>query len=534
MGERTELLRVPADLVPNGCTVKDDLILFRAGDSVTAAPNRCRHQGGSFRLIDDCLVCPRHNWRLQPETMRYLSPSGVEHPTYDVQSDGLDIVVSSISPERPWSVGARSRSTLKSGELTVRFLAHACAEIRCGSASIVTDPWLVGPAFTRGWWLAHHPPADWLETLTNADVIYISHNHSDHLNPHTLRRLAAVQPDVPIFVPDFGSGSCELLVRRTGMRNVVSAGFGEWFAINSDTRFMILPDAAGREDSGLLIDYRGHLILNTVDCSNLNNGDLPSKVAVLMSAFAGGASGYPVCWTDLYSIKDIKRVVAHNRANLIAMVKETVRIVNPDIFIPFAGYFTEAHPADDDVRKLNVKNQPQRAIRAAELNPGTSGWFPTPGGTVDVSDGTESTEHVRTRTNWDDEFATYLPLINESLDFVPLQDISGIKRYFDWANFRGDLVLQVIETDDHFQSELREFFVDFRSGAITQLRPAGDFRFLRMRVRATSFRHVLRLGEPWEELSIGFQARFYRDPDQYNFDFWDHMQNQLPDGSPWT
>lgn len=533
MVERREILRVPTNSIPEGCTLKDDLILFRNDDRIVVAPNRCRHQGGTFRLNDDYLVCPRHNWRLDPQTMRYVSPAGMAHPTFDVQQDELDIVVSAATVDCPWIDQARSPAPLRAGELTIKFLAHACAEIRCGSTNILTDPWLVGPAFTRGWWLAHHPPVDWLETLAEATAIYISHNHSDHLNPHTLEKLAAVRPEIPVFVPDFGSASCERLVRRTGMRNVVAAPFGEWLTLDSDTRFMILRDAAGREDSGILIDYRGHLILNTVDCANLNNGVLPPKVAVHLSAFAGGASGYPVCWADLYSVEEIQRLVARNRAAEIAKIRETVRSVNPDIFIPFAGYFTEAHPSDAEVRDLNAKNSPQRAITAAEQNPGTRGWLPVPGGILDVADGTATSEDIAPRSSWDDEFSTYIAPIDASLHFVELHDFDGIRRYFDWVGFQGNLVLHIIETDEYFKSRIREFFVDFRNGSISENMPYGDYDYLRMKVRATSFRHVLRTGAPWDDLSIGFQARFYRDPDLYNFDFWDHMQNALPDGSPW-
>lgn len=533
MVERSEVIRVPVDSISEGCTVKDDLILFRNDDRIVAAPNRCRHQGGTFRLDDDCLVCLRHNWRLDPQTMRYVSPVGITHPTFEVQQDGSNIVVSAGNANRPWTDRARSPGRLRAGELTIRFLAHACAEIRCGSTNIFTDPWLVGPAFTRGWWLSHHPPVDWLETLAEAAAIYISHNHSDHLNQHTLEKLAAVRPEIPVFVPDFGSASCERLVRRTGMRNVVSAPFGEWITLDSDTRFMILRDAAGREDSGIVIDYRGHLILNTVDCSNLNSGVLPPKVTVLLSAFAGGASGYPVCWTELYSVEEIERLVARNRAAELARIRETVRSVNPDFFIPFAGYFTEAHPGDADVRNLNAKNPPQRAITTAEQNPGTRGWLPVPGAILDVADGTATSEDIPPRSSWDDEFSTYIAPIDASLHFVELQSLEGIRRYFDWVGFRGDLVLHIIETDERFKSSIREFLVDFRTGSISENLPNGDYRYLRMKVRATSFRHVLRTGQPWEELSIGFQARFYRDPDHYNFDFWDHMQNALPDGSPW-
>ena len=534
VAERKEVLRAPRASIQDGCTVQDEFILVRNDGRIAVAPNRCRHQGGTFRLDDDgCLVCPRHGWRLDPNTMRYVSPAGILHPTFDVEEDEAEIVATVAASEHPWADGTRPPSTLRPGELTVRFLAHACAEIRCGSSTIVTDPWLVGPAFTRGWWLAHQPPVDWIEALANATAVYISHSHSDHLSPHTLEKLAAVRPDIPVFVPNFGSESCERRVRQTGLRNIVSAPFGEWLTLDSDTRFMILLDAAGREDSGLLIDYCGHSILNTVDCSNLNDGVLPSKVDVLLSAFAGAASGYPVCWTDLYPRSEIERIVARNRATELVRIRDLVRTVNPEIFVPFAGYFTEAHPADADVRGLNVKNTPQKAIVAAELNPGTRGWLPVPGAILDFATGTATGGNSPTRTSWDEEFSTYITAINSSLDFAPLRDLEGVQQYFNWVGFRGDLVLHVIETDEYFESSVREFFVDFRSGAVSEQRPAGLYRYLRMRVRATSFRHVLRIGDPWEELSIGFQARFYREPDQYNFDFWDHMQNRLPDGSPW-
>ena len=54
-------------------------------------------------------------------------------------------------------------------------------EINFHGTIMFTDPWLTGPAFARGWWLMHEPPADWLDRLEKADFIYISHLHSDHL-----------------------------------------------------------------------------------------------------------------------------------------------------------------------------------------------------------------------------------------------------------------------------------------------------------------------------------------------------------------
>lgn len=43
-----------------------------------------------------------------------------------------------------------------------------------------------------------------------------------------------------------------------------------------------------------------------------------------------------------------------------------------------------------------------------------------------------------------------------------------------------------------------------------------------------SWRYTLLHGRTWEDLCGGFQARFYREPDVYEFDFWDHFQIHLP------
>lgn len=43
-----------------------------------------------------------------------------------------------------------------------------------------------------------------------------------------------------------------------------------------------------------LVSTAGHMILNTVDCTRPNGGKLPQNVDLMMSDFAGGASGFPM------------------------------------------------------------------------------------------------------------------------------------------------------------------------------------------------------------------------------------------------
>lgn len=61
------------------------------------------------------------------------------------------------------------------------YMTHACMELQLGPKRFMFDPWLQGPAFARGWWLLHEPPSDSIDRMCAADLIYISHMHSDHL-----------------------------------------------------------------------------------------------------------------------------------------------------------------------------------------------------------------------------------------------------------------------------------------------------------------------------------------------------------------
>ena len=504
--------------------------------SILAMRNRCKHQGGSFVSLASegrsCVLrCPLHGWELDASTLQYTNPSGnLKQEPLIVKKQDRTFVFFQNNSVSPWGNGTGEAGPLSKGEFSIKFYAHACASITVGKTTIFTDPWLCGPAFTRGWWLKDNPPSDWLEALASAAAIYISHNHSDHLNAHTLKKLAEVNPNVPIYVPAFESRSCERLLSRIGLKDVRTTSFNIWHSVG-ELKMMILRDATGRDDSGLLVEHKGYRVLNAVDRGNLNNGVLP-RVDILMSAFASGATGYPVCWSDLYSRDRIFEITQRNRNAVIQSVVQTCKLTQPKVWVPFAGYFSESHPADSEIRSINLKNSPAdvyAAIRRQNLE--TQVWYPKPSEIFDVA--TLSVTESSDLPNEDFSFEPYLDEIESSMNFEPLKSMSGILHYFDWAAFRMDnFILHIIETDEGFENNLREFMIDFSDLTIIQRRPSSPHHYERMRVRADVFRHVLRYGEPWEEISIGFQARFYREPDVYVFDFWSHFQNHLPDMPP--
>ena len=527
---------------------KERLVIYLGEDGkVCATHNRCQHQGAKMvKTGNHTMRCPRHGWELDASTMCYRNPQGgvKQALLHAVQQNGTLRIFDAPS-RTPWGT-PQARPALGKGELSLRFYAHACLEIIAGTQRIFTDPWLQGPAFIRGWWLTEPPPSDWMERLRSSDSLVISHSHSDHLNPPTLRALHALRPDIPIYIPAFDSGSCARELSQLGFRNLHLCPVDSWVDFPGGLRLMLLQDQSHREDSAMLFEYKGRRIFNTVDCHNLGPA-LPRDIDVLLTQFAGGASGYPVCWNELLGSAKVDRIVQRNRVAMRRSVLEYIERCHPQVYAPFANYFVEAHPADKAIQDSNQKNTAESVCNTIRDNfPGVRQWIPESGSTLDLAHyeveapAPIAALHSSTAP-YNQEISVpakpgtatgdmdhWLAEIDQDADFAPLDTLEGIQAYFDWAAYRGDLVLHVLETSEDFRETFREFFVDFRSGQVCESLDGNDTPYLRMKVRRSVFRHALRRGLPWEEISIGFQARFYREPDIYHFDFWNHFQNHLP------
>lgn len=101
----------------------------------------------------------------------------------------------------------------------VWWLGHASVLLRLGGQYLLTDPVFsrrasplpfVGPERKT-------PPVISVETLPRLDALVISHNHYDHLDSATVRRLLRRFPDLRVFVP-LGLGDW---FRCRGARNII-------------------------------------------------------------------------------------------------------------------------------------------------------------------------------------------------------------------------------------------------------------------------------------------------------------------------
>ena len=345
-----ETLKLGVNLLNKGET---QFIVHKAEDgNLRACQNICRHQGGTFAPdIEDsasCIVrCTRHDWKLDVSKMEYTNPPNVHKQSELVvrreRGNGVRFLLQdAISP---WDV-LQARKDLVSGELTVTYLTHACLEIKLGNFKIITDPWILGPAFLRGWWLKHEPPADIWDRLLSCDAVWFSHAHTDHLNPHTLAELAKRRIDVPIFVGELRTPVIRPEIYSLGFTNINIVPVGEWVPFGPEGRFMIndddtLPDV----DSWLLLEYKGHRICNFVDCSAPSRFHLPDKnVDLILTDFASGASGFPSCFESHLGEEKVKSVANSKRATVLRKLQQLAKKTKTKAYIPVVGYFVYLTP----------------------------------------------------------------------------------------------------------------------------------------------------------------------------------------------
>ncbi|CAO2595542.1 Cytidine monophosphate-N-acetylneuraminic acid hydroxylase [Lemmus lemmus] len=416
-------------------------------------------------------------------------------------------------------------------------------DLKLGDKRMVFDPWLTGPAFARGWWLLHEPPSDWLERLCKADLIYISHMHSDHLSYPTLKQLSQRRPDIPIYVGDTERPVFWNL-DQSGVRltNINVVPFGLWQQVDSNLRFMILMDGVHPEmDTCIIVEYKGHKILNTVDCTRPNGGRLPEKVALMMSDFAGGASGFPMTFSGGKFTEEWKaQFIKAERRKLLNYKAQLVKDLQPQIYCPFAGYFVESHPSDKYIKETNTKNDPNQLNNLIKKSCDVMTWTPRPGATLDLGrmlkDPTDSKGIMEPpegtkiyKDSWD--FDPYLETLHSAVEDEIFLHSSWIKEYFTWAGFKNyNLVVRMIETDEDF-SPLPggyDYLVDFLDLSFPKERPSREHPYEEIRSRVDVIRYVVKHGLLWDDLYIGFQTRLQRDPDIYHHLFWNHFQIKLP------
>ena len=517
---KQEIIEIPLNVLKQGINDYNEFIIKLDDESVDWIIDKvCDHAGGRLVLKNGKAICPMHSWTLDLDSLTYEGSNNKKRQLDYEIVDGVikikwfnyELVNNCIQEER-------------SGKVVFQWLNHATVYIECNGTSLILDPWLFGPSFLTGWWLAEPSTINSLELLKKCDYIFISHNHPDHCH---LETLSIVEKEKCIIVPNFISNSVRNLCKKAGFTNVVTADFLSLYRLGDSFNISVLKSGDFRDDSGIYIEANGHEFLFSVDANFLNSWVLPRNLDLFAIAYASGASGFPLCYYN-YSeeqkseiIRKTKMVIRHN-------VSKICKELQPKYFLPYAGMFKEKSERDKYIKIENSKN--------------------------DIDDYLVDFEKLRTNVIIPDKLIKF-HFENGNLGWVKLQsdflesentefyveqykktyvyDELKIRRYFENCTYSQKQILYLIPTDDNFnQCTERVFYVNFSTSEIRMVNKEDirneldGYRVMIIYVRSEIFMATVTNMLPWEDFLIGFQCRIYRNPNVYEDSFWYYFTNE--------
>lgn len=517
-------IAIPIETLDEGTNFTKDFIIYKDEELIKVYSRKCDHNGGKLCKIKEKIMCPLHGWEFSPETGSY------ENIQFTKKEENFFIAENEIVVQHNREV-LELPASKNDYNLKIELLSHACLIFKTEEFSFATDPWIEGFAFSSGWWTSQFPPLDWEKKLNDVDFIYISHNHPDHLNQFTLEK---VRKDMQFIVPEFQSNSVKKLLNRYGFENITSFDLNSYYQLeNTELFFSILKSGDFRDDSGFYFSYGSFTCLSTVDSNDLNFLKLPENVTLFCSNFAGGASGYPLCFDTITEEKK-PEIISRNMQGKKVTVTSQIKLCKPKFFFPYAGFFTERAPRDKYVYNLNIKNKtndlkgPLQSIDVEMLDPLINDSLEFNGGNLIYAD-----QVARAKNHSENPIAFYTKQFSNCYinnDFI--------ENFFRKSEYKDNLVVYFELTNDDFSLTNRYITIDFTDDikvsfesfdwhSLKALYLNGTKkRLLRIKAREDSFSWAIKNNMPFEDLSIGFQCRIDRVPDVYNAKFWDYFTNE--------
>jgi CMP-N-acetylneuraminate monooxygenase len=482
----------------------------------------CDHNGGRLISKQNKIVCPFHNWQFNPVTGEYVNVNYKKKPLYSGKIKKI-LNLNIYTNEREINEQFNSNPKIK-----IQWINHACLIFQTGNFRIATDPWLIGPAFSNGWWLKHKSPKDCFEQINSCNLLFISHNHPDHLHPETLSK---INKNINIITPNFKSNSTFKFLKDLGFNNITTLNFDKKICKkNDELEISLLKSGDFRDDSGILIQAGKFKFIATVDANFIDFYRFPDKIDVLASSFAGGASGFPLCF-DNYTEKEKKIILERNKKTIILTNEKVIKLSKPKYFIPYAGFFIEDITRDKYIKKNNLKNNVNDYSKVCKkfdvqlLDVEKYDTYIFKESSLLKKEKNNILKIKEKSSNW---------YIKQTKNFYKKINKTEIEEYFKKSDFFYNLVLQIDLTNDNFTKIKNSFLINFYESKpaeisiynkINKLNSTRNCNFEKIKVRYHEFLKVIKQGLPWEDLSIGFQCRIKRDPNVYNSDFWYHFSN---------
>lgn len=512
LGREEDFPRFPA-VVTEGSR---SYFLVRQSSGFALLSNVCPHQGGAVYDKGTCFECPLHGWQFDRLTGRCLNaPSRALAMIPVVEENGV-LFAELPAPVHVDRVAHGARSA-KAG-LTIALHSHACLEISYEGFTLLTDPWLDGPAFLGAW--APSPEPDTTGADLRPDAILITHEHSDHFHEPTLRHF---DRRTPVFVPDFPNERLPRRLAALGFTDVHRLRFGERTRLRKGWNLTTFEPASYWNDAFVLIDVDGFRVFDINDAGvNARIAKMVGPVDALAVQFSAGASGYPWTWAHL---SDDEKVEISRKAceGKLQLIREATKIYGASAVLPFASHFALWHPSHLQYASL-MKRNTLADVKSTLADSDVDVLDLLPGDTWDVgkgvirrgsSDGRVGDGSVRRQPDHAfalptnealtrDELAAYLHRLNDVPEIAFCEDVV--------------VRMQAQSTSDPARSIDLSFTV--ANGQLSMLDAVADAPNLRITLPLAVATAVVRQELSWDEAFIGYWCRFDRRPNVYHSGFW--------------
>jgi len=258
--------------------------------------------------------------------------------------------------------------------MKVTFLNHSCIRLEFSSGlDIICDPWFKSKVFNESWrLLSEESPR--LSDLDDYTIIYISHEHPDHLNFPTLKQYftnqrillrSDIRQEIPDTIAKIGLGFCSL--RPNKIHHLPSGDQIGIFTFYGDSGIFAY-DGKTRKS-----------VFNFNDCEFSEEhmqqilSILPKNVSLVAGQF--GLAGY-------YGNNDQPEIFANAKRAKLARLFSISHSLNADIVLPFASYAAFCKKHNSHINKFQTTLQ---EVKSALLTLPAKIWIPLPNTTIDLS-----------------------------------------------------------------------------------------------------------------------------------------------------
>jgi len=228
-----------------------------------------------------------------------------------------------------------------SGEsVRITSIGHAGLRVDGVDLQLLMDPWLSGRgAFQAAW---HQFPANVhldRSALLDCGYVTVSHEHLDHMD---LSVLTGLPVTTTVLIPRYPSPNFRARLAAAGVANVIEVPAWEKFQLNEggDWLTFITEQSPMCHDAAVLVSAGGTSLLHCNDArltvgqvrrAALECGGRLDVMAVQMAS----ATWHPICYE--YPPEQIREIGAAKRASKFRAVGRLIRLVKPELVVPFAG-----------------------------------------------------------------------------------------------------------------------------------------------------------------------------------------------------